>query len=298
MEQVNSLPITLKNNPKDVIIQGLKMAFAKFGPLRVPIDFSKDYPTRESWTTASNGNTNVNKRRIVVKKINNTPVLQSIGDSYTGSFDFMDRSAESDLAAMQTGGLGWVDNYTIEISAWTTDADDRDNLVELIKMVMLELTQARTAAGKEPYFLEHGIASVKFVRESDSNSTTKVQNGPMYSGSTTWNLVVPFYNTTRQEFIALKYSLVDNIIKFPGEGSDNNTIVVTPNNPGGGSESIGPLPTDNNNPSNDYPISVPTGQSSITDTLPKDNETIIVDPKNPSTELKGGSSLLDEFLKE
>ena len=297
MEQPNTLPTVLRNNPKDVVLRGLKQAFAKFGPLRVPIDFSKEYPSRETWTTTANGNTNLPKRRIVVRKINNAPVLQAIGDSYTGSFAFMGTNLEDkELAAVHTAGFGWVDNYTIEISVWTSDSDDRDNLVELIKLIMLELTQGRTA-GNEPFFTTNGVLAVKFVRESDSQTTSKVGNSPMYSGSTTWNLTVPFYNTTREEYYRYKFELVDNIIKYPTEPSDP-IIVVVPDVPGGGDSGGGgsnsDLPTQQNNPSYDGLLVIPVGGGAVAPI--DDNKTIIVDPNTPPDERTRGT--FDEFLKE
>lgn len=232
MAEGNSLPQIYRISPKDVVVRGIKNYIASLGPLNAPIDVSKDYPSRESFAHNNRGERINSRRRIVVKKLKNTVALHAIGDSYTGTFiTYKPTEANDNLAAIRNAGVGWIDEYTFEISVWTTDADDRDNLIELIKVIMLELTQGRSETNIQPYFLSNGFLSVKFASESDSQDPKVINNGVIYSGNTIWNVMVPFYHTYSINYHGIRSAIIDPIINFPGDGGDTDTgeiIIVDP----------------------------------------------------------------------
>lgn len=258
MAEKVSLPIVNKINAKDILVDAIKMYIKGLGELNAPIDVSKEYPGRETTAHDKAGQRVTARRRIVVKKLKNTPFLQAIGDNTTGTFNFLTdvNTTDDQVAAIKRMGYGWIDSYIFEISAWSTDSDDRDNLIELIKAMMLELTQGRSP-GHDPYFWTRGILSVKFVSESDSVDAKPVGNSVVYSGNTTWNLIVPFINPSIDEFQRIKVGLIDSIINFPGDntgGGSTDVVIVDPGDNGPGSGDGGNGTTNPSTPPRENPV--------------------------------------------
>lgn len=185
------LPYVDTRNPKNVIVRALKEKISAYGLVGAPIDIVKEYPSKESFKNNKDG-TFEPRRKIVVKKSRNRINNQGIGREYGSSF--FDRE-NLDLKFK----LGWEDTYDIQISVWSPDSDDRDNLVELIKLWMLEFEQSELPEGGF-YFLKHGIHEINFLGASDSINTSIYMNGPMYIGLLDYNLLAEFSGTTIHGF--------------------------------------------------------------------------------------------------
>lgn len=190
-------------NPKDILIQGLKLKIQEQGDLRVGFDVTSDYPSRETFEHDLEEHRRI-KRRIVVKKLNNVIHTPAIGHVIAGEFDY------ENFKVNET--YGWVDQYIMEISVWSPDSTDRDNIVELIKLWMLELEQEIQAGYLQlPFLFSKDMFSIKFVRSYEDTSYDFLQNGPMYIGSLVYESLIPFYHESQAELQRYKINLISNI---------------------------------------------------------------------------------------
>jgi hypothetical protein len=195
-----------KTNPKDVIKEGLQLKVDSLGELRVPFDITTDFPSRETYENDAEGGTKI-RRRIVIRKLQNSVRTYALGQNVDGYVDF-DDMYEEDIQ-------GYLDLFTIEVSVWSPDSNDRDNLVELIKLWMLELEQELQVGNIElPYFYHNGLLSIKFLRASEDVNMEIYRNGPIFIGSLIFEVTVPFFHSTREELQRFKIHLKTNVIEF------------------------------------------------------------------------------------
>jgi len=194
------------NNPKEIIIEGLRLKIDSLGELRVPFDVTTDYPSRETYEHDENSG-RVMRRRIVVKKTQNTVKRYALGQNVSGYVDDENNIEES--------FQGHLDAFNIEISAWSADSKDRDNLVELIKLWMLELEQELQSGEIEiPFFFNRNLFAIKFLRAYEDINMDIYRNGPIYVGSVVFEVLVPFFHGTKEELGKYKFNLTTKVIEF------------------------------------------------------------------------------------
>jgi len=203
-------------NPKEIIIEGLKLKIEAQGNLRVGFDITTDYPSRETYDHDLEQHT-FYKRRIVVKKLNNVMHTMGIGKEVSGEENY--ETMESDTVQ------GWLDQYLMEISIWSPDSKDRDNIVELVKLWMLELEQEIQAGYFQlPFLYAQGAFACKFIRAYEDVSHDLTRNGPVYIGSLVYETYIPFYQTHNDELQSYKINLIGNIVDcIEQETSGGNT---------------------------------------------------------------------------
>lgn len=198
-----ALQVVDTRNPKDIIIAGLEMKIAEQGNLRRAFDITSDYPSRETYETDLTQD-NVVKRRIVVRKISNTVNTYAIGNIVGGMLDPTTGEVE-DI-------FGWADQYTMEISVWSPDSKDRDNIVELVKLWMLELEQDIQAGYLQvPFMYAKEMYALRFVREYEGENHVLVRNGTIYIGNIVYDFVAPFYYKSEDAIVNYKYQLIENL---------------------------------------------------------------------------------------
>jgi len=193
-----------ERNPKDIIIKGLKLKIQEQGKLRVGFDVTSDYPSKETFEHDLEEHRRL-KRRIVVKKLNNVIHTPSIGHVVSGEVDkeFLEVNE----------AYGWVDQYVMEISIWSPDSKDRDNIVELVKLWMLELEQEIQSGYLQlPFLFSKDMFSIKFIRSYEDTSYDFIRNGPMYIGSLVYESLVPFYHQSKDGLMEYKINLINNIV--------------------------------------------------------------------------------------
>lgn len=201
-----SLHVIDSRNPKDIIIEGLKIKTDHLGDLRVPFDITTDYPSRETYEHDMQNDRRLH-RRVVVKKLQNTVRTYGIGQVAYGNYD------EENLVDETT--YGYVDLYTMEISCWSPDSKDRDNIVELIKLWMLELEQELQAGEPSlPYFYGKDLLAIKFLRAYEDVNMEVYRNGPIYIGSLVFEVTVPFFHKSREELERYTIHLTTNVVEF------------------------------------------------------------------------------------
>lgn len=194
------------NNPKDVITTGLKLKTENLGELRVPFDLTVDYPSRETYEHDMERDRRV-RRKIVIKKLNNTVKTYGIGQNALGYRD-LTNMVDKEV-------YGHVDLYTMEISCWSPDSADRDNLVELIKLWMLELEQElQSGEIVSPFFYAKNLLAIKFLRAYEDVNMEIYRNGPIYIGSLVYEVVIPFFHSTNVELERYKTQLTANVLEF------------------------------------------------------------------------------------
>lgn len=202
-------------NVKDVIYEGLKRKIDAQGILRVHFDLTLEYPTRETFQTDADGSRR-HKRRVVIKRLNNTVSHYALGNVVDG---------EVILDASEPEGMreeliqGWLDDNMIEISVWSPDSKDRDNIVDLIKIWMLELEQDLTSGNLQletPFFFDKDIFAIRFLRayEDANYSLTSKEDGPMYIGSLVYEVKSPFFHRASPDYLeAYKVELIGRIVE-------------------------------------------------------------------------------------
>jgi hypothetical protein len=194
------------NNPKDIIMEGLRLKIDSLGELKVPFDITTDYPSRETYEHDEQSGRRM-RRRIVVRKTQNTVKRYALGQNVSGyrnDEDLFDEDVQ-----------GYLDAFTMEISAWSSDSKDRDNLVELIKLWMLELEQELQSGLIEvPFFFNRNLFAVKFLRAYEDVNMDIYRNGPIYIGSVVFEVLVPFFHGTREALERYKFILTTNVIEF------------------------------------------------------------------------------------
>ena len=199
------VPLGIRN-PKEVLIEGLRRKLDEQGNLRQSFDITAEYPSRETYD--HDARERRIKRRVVVKQLTNAVERYAIGHEIGGEFDF------STLTDNRV--FGWVDLYTMEVSIWSPDSKDRDNIVELIKMWMLELEQDIKSGNVEfelPYFYTSDIFAIRFIRAYEGVNNNIYRNGPIHIGSLVYNLIAPFYHLTNDEdYHKYKINLIGHIV--------------------------------------------------------------------------------------
>jgi hypothetical protein len=199
-----SLYVIDSRNPKDIIIKGLEFKIEQQGNLKVAFDITTDYPSKETFEHDLEEHRRY-KRRIVVRKMNNVIHVPGIGNRVGGR---VSGNLEEEL-------LGWVDQYMMEISVWSPDSADRDNIVELIKVWMLELEQEIQSGYLEvPFLFSRDMFSIKFIRAYEDANYNFIQNGPMYIGSIIYECLIPFFHRTQEELESYTYNLLTSIVEF------------------------------------------------------------------------------------
>jgi hypothetical protein len=194
------------NNPKDIIMEGLRLKIDSLGDLRVPFDITTDYPSRETYEHDEVSG-RVMRRRIVVKKTGNSVKRYALGQNVSGY--------RNDEELYDEDIQGHLDAFNIEISAWSTDSKDRDNLVELIKLWMLELEQELQSGEIElPFFYNRNLFAIKFLRAYEDINMDIYRNGPIYVGSAAFEVLVPFFHGTREELERYRIILTTRVVDF------------------------------------------------------------------------------------
>lgn len=192
-------------NPKEILVRGLEHKISEQGNLRQGFDISTEYPSRETYD--HDAESRRIKRRVIVKQLSNTVERYAIGQEIAGEFD-IDTLSQHEF-------FGWVDLYTMEVSVWSPDSKDRDNIVELIKLWMLELEQDVKSGSIElnlPFFFDSDIFAIRFIRAYEGVNSQVYRNGPIYIGSLVYTLVAPFYHhTTDDDFERYKFRLIERI---------------------------------------------------------------------------------------
>lgn len=193
-------------NPKEILIRGLEQKIAEQGNLRQGFDITTDYPSRETYD--HDAESRRIKRRIVVRQMSNTVERYALGQLVSGEFD------DEDLELHEV--FGWADLYNMEISIWSPDSKDRDNIVELIKLWMLELEQDIKSGSIElglPFFFDKDIFAIRFIRAYEGVNSQIYRNGPIYIGSLVYNLIAPFYHSTSDnDYQRYKIHLIGQIV--------------------------------------------------------------------------------------
>jgi hypothetical protein len=193
-------------NPKDIIMEGLKIKVDSLGDLKVPFDITTDYPSRETYEHDQERDRRI-RRRVVVKKLQNTVKTYALGQNVSGYMN------EDEL--YEESFQGYLDLYTMEISVWSPDSQDRDNLVELIKLWMLELEQELQSGDIIlPYFYQKNLLAIKFLRAHEDVNMEIYRNGPIYIGSVVFEVIIPFFHETREELEKYRFILNTNVIEF------------------------------------------------------------------------------------
>lgn len=234
--------------PKYVVLDGIKSKILELGPLATSFDVTLEYPRRETQANSRDGTQKTVRRRIVVKKLDSKPYIKGIGQTYT-SETFRNQDLRQTL---EVEGIGQVDLHTIEISIWTTDSKDRDLLIDLIKIWMLELNKRVEPDTGLPFFLKRGVFSVDEVKNYENVDRGVDNNNNYYVGILVYNLTAPFYGVHVETFEKIKFELISNLI----DPNIPNTVIVPPGTGpigggGGGGGSGGDstdVITDNNSP--------------------------------------------------
>lgn len=191
-------------NPKEIIMEGLRSKIDAQGDLRVGFDITTDYPSRETYEHDMEQH-RFYKRRIVVKKLNNVIHTLGIGKIVDGEENFETMEADE--------RYGWLDQYLMEVSIWSPDSKDRDNIVELVKLWMLELEQEILSGEFQvPFFFSRDAFSIKFIRAYEDVSNELIRNGPIYIGSLVYETYIPFFQTHNDELQNYKINLIGNIV--------------------------------------------------------------------------------------
>jgi len=194
-------------NTKDIIIEGLKIKIDGLGELRVPFDITTDYPSRETYEHDQERDRRI-RRRVVVKRLSNTVMTYAIGQNVSG---YSDNGAIPFEETVQ----GYLDLNVIEISVWSPDSQDRDNLIELIKLWMLELEQElQTGELNTPFFYARNLFAIKFIRAYEEINDEIYRNGPIYIGSAVFEVLVPFFHRTREELSRYRVNLTSRVTEF------------------------------------------------------------------------------------
>lgn len=204
MEPKALVPLGIRN-PKDIILAGLQKKIDEQGPLRKAFDLSVDFPSRETY--AHTPNARDIKRRIVVKVLANEVERYAIGDVVAGWYD--ENSKEETL------GLGWSDTYIIEVSVFTTSSEDADNIAELIKLWMLELTHDLESGDPDmnfPFFFDRKLFNMRFIRGYEGTNMSLRANGPIYVRSLTYHAIMPFFHKSIEQFEQYKINLIQQIV--------------------------------------------------------------------------------------
>lgn len=219
---MNKLPVIDKYNVKRLIIEGLESKIAELGKLNVPILIHTDYPSSSSNAINDTGDT-VPYRRIVVKRVSTVVNRYAIGDVYASENNLSERELDGDIlpTLVDVVGEGWYEDHTIELSVWCRDSNDRDNLLELLRMFMLELNHRNLENGA-PYFYNNKIYSVKFNRAYEAQDTKIIGDNVHYVGVLEYSLSAPVYGTTIEEYEKLKISIIGELNPEPG----GTTIVI------------------------------------------------------------------------
>lgn len=233
--------------PKNIVMEGLSKKLDDLGEFRTRFDLTFEYPRLETIAhDDSNGTTRIS-RRIVIKKIQSIPKLKAIDQMYS--------SAESNEAnivdRIRAEGFGQVDSHMIEISVWSPDPNDRDNLIDLIKIWMLELNRNVEEDGL-PFFYSRGIYSVEEVKINETLDRQNVSSS-FHVGILVFELLCPFYAIHTETFERYKFALISNIVNEDntggGGGGNSGTIIIGPDKPvppviggGGGSSNDGGIP--------------------------------------------------------
>lgn len=195
-----------KNNPKDIIIEGLKIKIDSLGDLKVPFDVTTDFPSRETYEHDQERDRRI-RRRIVVRKLQNTVRTYGLGQNVSG-YRNTEELYDEDVQ-------GYLDLYSMEISVWSPDSQDRDNLVELIKLWMLELEQELQSGDIVlPYFYHKNLLAIKFLRAYEDVNMEIYRNGPIYIGSLVFETIIPFFHDTREQLQRYKVILNTNVVEF------------------------------------------------------------------------------------
>ncbi|MFA5626225.1 MAG: hypothetical protein WC965_01955 [Thiohalomonadaceae bacterium] len=204
------LSLVDSRNPKEIVIEGLREKVASLGELSVPFVFTMDYPSKETFVRYKDGD-EVAERRIVVRRLDSSVANYAIGMTAAADNDYLYDGSEERYQ-------GWVDSITIEISVWTTASDDRDNIMELIKIWMLELEQDNIDT--DPFFYTHGIQAVRYIRSKEESNQDIVQNGVMYIGTLTYTMLATFFNMVeRDDLLSYKIALETRIQECIGFGT-------------------------------------------------------------------------------
>jgi len=208
--------------PKYIVMEGLKRKLAEMPNLQHSFDLTYEYPRQESQAQDPRSGRTVIRRKVVIKKVQSAPTVKGIGQTYA-SETFIDEETRNQLAAE---GVGQVDTHTIEISVWSPESTDRDLLIDLIKIWMLELNRNVEETGL-PFFYERGIYAVDEVRNYETIDRGNAST-PFHVGIIVYNLLCPFYGVHTDRFQKYKYDIINKIIDntdIPGD-----TIII-PNPP-------------------------------------------------------------------
>lgn len=197
-------------NPKNIIIAGLKKKIEELGSLRQSFDVTKDYPSRETFEQDLDDGLVV-KRRIVVSRPESSVEKYAIGHEIESRFL---AEKEIDGTIQDVHLVGWVDKHTIEVSVWTPDSNDRDNILVLLNMWMLELEQDIQNGNLEvPYFYENQIFAITYLREyEEKNYDLLTGGGPIYIGTAVYQVISPFFHLVYgTEYQQYKMNLIAKI---------------------------------------------------------------------------------------
>jgi hypothetical protein len=221
---MNKLPVIDTFNIKRVVIEGLESKVAELGNLNVPFIFSTDYPSSATNSTNDTGDT-VSYRRVIVKRLSSVPQIYGIGDIYASEnnlheVDLDGRPAFSEFASVVANG--WYEDHTIEISVWCRDPNDRDNILELLRMYMLELNH-RILENGAPYFYNNRVYALKFNRIYEAQDTKIIGDNVHYVGVLEYLLSAPVYGITLEEYDQIKVSIIGQI---DGQGPDLPAIII------------------------------------------------------------------------
>lgn len=186
-------------NLKEIVIEGLRMKLDELGELHIPFRLTMDYPSLETFRRDRDGN-EITERRIVVQRPRTSVSHYALGQN----------AAADDYFPEQERYQGWLEESDIEISVWTTDSKDRDNITELIKIWMLELEQGQL--GEYPFFSEHGVQAVTFQSAYEEENFDLIQNGAMYIGLLNYRMLATFFNKVEpDELIRYKINLMARV---------------------------------------------------------------------------------------
>lgn len=196
-------------NVKKLVVAGLQKKVDELGNLAVPFKITTEYPSMETFDNTAEGNpvTFKNVRRMVVKRVTESVKQYAIGDVVQGEtilpwqVDPQAEIYESEEILMQ----GWIEDTVIEVSIWCLDANDRDNIMELIKLWMLELQHDINQGNIDvrlPYFFDRNLFAVRYLRSyEDKNENLKAPSGVVYIGSVLFEITSPFAHVTEGELL-------------------------------------------------------------------------------------------------
>ena len=205
MENKQPLPQTSYIQPRKALMEGFKREIKKFGDLQVPIEVIGDFLSRETFLQKDKGATRLNKRHIVVRMLNEKPSVNAIGDITSGNFD---RDTLEDSIF-----YGWVEDTTFEVSVWSIDATDRDNLRVITKQWMTTLLHQMMDTGSS-YFTQQGVFSFKYQGSTDAINQQLIDNGVMHIGIMTWVLTSVFNFENREQYERFQYNITAQIINY------------------------------------------------------------------------------------